>query len=134
MEFLLVLKVPLIVFQVVVSPILVGLILLQSGKGDDLGSALGGGGGGGSVLGTGGASKILVKATVIFAVIFMINSIALAKIFKLESSSSIGASVSEPLAPASVPTPPVPAPEGVEGAPDVPPPAPSAAPATPGNL
>jgi len=109
LELLLSLKWPLIVLQAIVSPVLIILILLQSSKGDDLGSVLSGGGGGGggsSILGTGGASKFLVKGTIIFAALFMINSVLLAKIFKESSTASIGGSVSEPLAPANAINPP----------------------------
>lgn len=102
MEWILALKLPLLIVQAVTAPVLIIFILLQSGKEGDLGSALGGGGGGNTVLGTGGTSKFLVKGTVIFAIVFMINSIALAKIFKTESSSSFGTTVSEPLVPADV--------------------------------
>jgi preprotein translocase subunit SecG len=99
-DFLISIRIPLIALQVLISPLLIGLILLQSGKSDDLGSALGaGGGGGGSVSGTGGTSKVLVKATVIFVIIFMLNSIVLAKIYKEITASSIGTSIAEPLAP-----------------------------------
>lgn len=103
MEFLVALKVPLIIVQIIISPLLIGAILLQSGKGDDLGSALGGAGGGSSVLGTGGTSKVLVKATVYLSVMFMVVSIMLAVVFKEESSRSVGTSVSEPLVPANLP-------------------------------
>jgi len=99
-DFLISMQIPLVVLQVIISPLLIGLILLQSGKNDDIGSALGAGGGGGTVSGTGGTSKVLVKATVIFVIIFMVNSILLAKIYKEVTSSSFGTSVSEPLAPA----------------------------------
>lgn len=103
-EFLLALKIPLIVLQIITCPLLIGAILLQSGKEDDLGSALGGGGSGSTVLGTGGTSKVLVKATAYLTVVFMINSIALAKIYKEELAGGVGVSVSEPLAPATTPT------------------------------
>lgn len=101
-EFLLALKWPLIVLQILFSPLLIIMILLQTGKGDDLGSALGGGGSSQSVLGAGGASKFLVRGTVIFAVLFMINSIVLAKIFKEEGSRSVGVTASEPVVPAPI--------------------------------
>jgi|GEM_PF-5944155 len=103
LELFISLKLPLIILQIIVSPILVGLILLQSGKEDDLGSALGGAGGGNTVLGTGGTSKVLVRFTAIFAIIFMLNSILLAKIYKEETSESVTSSVSEPLVPAQSP-------------------------------
>lgn len=103
-DLLISLRWPLMILQILMCPILIGLILLQSGKGDDLGSALGGAGsGGGNVLGAGGTSSVLVKGTVIFAVLFMVNSILLAKIYKEVGSSSIGTSVSEPLVPAEIP-------------------------------
>ncbi len=105
-ELLVALKWPLVILQVILCPVLIIMVLLQSGKGDDIGSALGGGGGSGTVLGAGGASKFLVRGTVIFAILFMLNSIALAKIFKEISDSSIGTSVSEPIAPAIPETPP----------------------------
>lgn len=120
-ELLISLRWPLIILQILICPILIGLILLQSGKGDDIGSALGGGGGGNNVLGSGGASNVLVKGTAIFAVVFMINSIFLAKIHKELSSSSIGTSVSEPLVPV---VPQIPGP--VENAPATPEPSPTA--------
>jgi protein translocase SecG subunit len=100
-EILVSLKWPLIIMQAIVAPVLVILVLIQSGKGDDLGSALSGGGGGSSVLGTGGASKFLVRATVIFATVFLLNSVILAKVFKETSLASVGGSQSEPLAPAN---------------------------------
>jgi len=100
-EILLSFKWPLVILQAIVTPFLVLFILLQSGKGDDLGSALSGGGGSGSVLGTGGASKLLVRLTVICATIFLLNSVILAKIFKESSTVSIGGSQMEPLAPAN---------------------------------
>lgn len=101
LELLISLKWPLVILQAIVSPILIILILLQSSKGDDLSALSGGGGGSSSVLGTGGASKFLVKGTVIFAAIFMINSVMLAKIFKESSAASVGGSQTEPLAPAN---------------------------------
>ena len=100
MEFLVALKWPLLILQLILAPVLVMLVLLQSGKGDDIGAALSGGGGSGSVLGTGGASKVLVKATVIFAILFMVNSVVLAKVFKVISGASVTSDVSEPLVPA----------------------------------
>lgn len=101
MELLIALKWPLIILQGLFSLVLIVMVLLQSGKGDDMGSALSGQGGGG-VQGSGGTSSFLVKGTAFFAVFFMINSIVLAKIFKEISDTSIGTSVSEPLVPETV--------------------------------
>lgn len=59
---------------------LIGVVLLQSGKGGGLGSAFGGGGGGAGqqVFGGAGAGNILTKLTAISAALFMILSITLA--------------------------------------------------------
>ena len=100
LELFIALKWPLIAVQAVISLVLIIMILLQSGKGDDLGSALSGSTGG-HVQGTGGTSKFLVRGTAIFAVLFMVNSIVLAKMFKEISTASVGASAPIPLVPAT---------------------------------
>jgi preprotein translocase subunit SecG len=65
---------------VIVCFFLVGVVLLQSGKGGGLGSAFGGGGGGAGqqVFGGAGAGNILTKLTAISAALFMLLSILLA--------------------------------------------------------
>jgi preprotein translocase subunit SecG len=99
-DFWLLLKWPCLIGQLILSPLLILLVLLQPGKGDDIGSAFSGGGGGSSsILGTGGASKFLVRGTVVIVTLFMLNSIALAKIFKKSSEASVTTTVTEPLAP-----------------------------------
>lgn len=132
LALLIALKWPLVILQMIISPILIIMILLQSGKGDDIGSALGGGGNSGTVLGAGGASKFLVRGTAIFVVLFMLNSIVLAKIFKEISSSSVGTSAPQPLVPATAPaSPETPAAPATQPAPakDAAPVAPAPAPA-----
>ena len=54
----------------------VGLVLLQRGKGADAGAGFGSGASG-TVFGARGASTAMSRATAIFAAIFMINSLAL---------------------------------------------------------
>jgi len=98
-ELLIALKWPLIILQGILSTVLIILVLLQPGKGDDLGSAFSAGGGSNTILGTGGASKFLVRGTVIFVTLFMLNSIVLAVLFKKVSESSVTTNVSEPLVP-----------------------------------
>jgi preprotein translocase subunit SecG len=55
---------------------LIGLVLIQQGKGADAGATFGGGGGSNTVLGTGGADFI-TKLTTGMAIAFMVTSIML---------------------------------------------------------
>lgn len=58
----------------------IGLILMQQGKGADLGASMGGGGGGasGSVFGASGSSNFLSRSTSALAAVFFICTLALA--------------------------------------------------------
>ena len=71
------LRMVLMGIQVFVSFGIVGLVLLQRGKGADAGAGFGAGASG-TVFGARGASTALSRATAIFAAVFMINSLALA--------------------------------------------------------
>ena len=70
----------LLVFHVFLSVGIIGLVLLQRGKGADAGAALGGGGGGasGSVFGSQGSSNFLSTATAVLATAFFVVSLTLA--------------------------------------------------------
>lgn len=70
----------LLIVQLVVSLGIIGLVLMQHGKGADAGAAFGGGGGGasGSVFGSQGSGNFLSRSTAILATIFFVNSLLLA--------------------------------------------------------
>jgi len=70
----------ILVFHVVVSLFLIGLILIQHGKGADAGAAFGGGGGGasGSLFGSQGSASFLSRTSAILATVFFITSLSLA--------------------------------------------------------
>jgi len=69
----------LLVIQVLLALSIIGLVMLQRGKGADAGAALGGGGGSsGSVFGARGAANFLSRTTGILAAAFFANSLALA--------------------------------------------------------
>ena len=70
-------RIILTVVQVFSAFAIVGLVLIQRGKGADAGAGFGAGASG-TVFGARGASTALSRATPIFAAIFMINSLALA--------------------------------------------------------
>ncbi len=68
---------PVIAIHIVVSIALILIVLLQTGKGADMGAAFGGGASQ-TLFGTTGASTFLSKATTVAAVIFMLTSLTLA--------------------------------------------------------
>jgi preprotein translocase subunit SecG len=67
----------LVILHVVVCIALIMIVLLQTGKGADMGAAFGGGGSQ-TLFGATGASTFLSKATTAAAVIFMLTSLILA--------------------------------------------------------
>jgi preprotein translocase subunit SecG len=68
------------VIQVIVAVVLIFLILLHSGKDAGLSGAFGIGGGGSSIGGGSMVERNLDRATVFFAVIFVLNTFLLLKI------------------------------------------------------
>ncbi|HZO02599.1 MAG TPA: preprotein translocase subunit SecG [Burkholderiales bacterium] len=67
----------LIVVHVVVALAIIGLVLLQHGKGADMGSGFGGGASG-SLFGATGSANFLSRTTAVLATIFFLLSLALA--------------------------------------------------------
>ena len=67
----------LLVFHVITAIIIVVLILLQKGKGADMGSAFGAGASG-TMFGSKGSANFLSRSTAVLATIFFITSLTLA--------------------------------------------------------
>ncbi|NKB38672.1 MAG: preprotein translocase subunit SecG [Gammaproteobacteria bacterium] len=67
----------LLVAQVLIAISLIGLILIQHGKGADAGAAFGSGASS-TVFGSQGSGNFLTKATAILAFLFLANSLSLA--------------------------------------------------------
>ena len=67
----------LIVLHVLVALAIIGLVLLQHGKGADMGSGFGGGASG-SLFGATGSANFLSRTTAVLAAIFFVLSLALA--------------------------------------------------------
>lgn len=89
--------------HVAVSVFLIGVVLLQSGKGAEMGASFGSSGSQ-SVFGAGGGTSFLSKMTTGAAVIFMLTSLTLAYVSGTPSSSSIMSGVAKPAsAPATQP-------------------------------
>lgn len=76
----------LIVLHIIVAFIMVGVILLQAGKGAEIGAAFGGSSQ--TVFGARGASTMLSKLTAIAATIFMVTSLTLAIMSRQKNASS----------------------------------------------
>ena len=99
------------ILHVLVSIFMIAVVLLQSGKGAEMGASFGSSGSQ-SVFGAGGGTTFLSKMTTGAAVIFMLTSLTLAYLSGQPSSSSImsGRGKSSPAAklPAQVPQPAVP--------------------------
>ena len=81
----------LLVVHVMLSLGIIGLVLLQRGKGADAGAALGGGSSA-SMFGARGASNFLSRTTGVLAALFIMNSLALAY---LASKQSVPGSVTD---------------------------------------
>ena len=75
--------------HIAASILLIIIVLLQQGKGADLGATFGGGGN--TLFGASGADNILTKATTIIALVFMLTSVLLAS--KLQPRSGVGGSI-----------------------------------------
>jgi preprotein translocase subunit SecG len=81
-----------VALHVLLCLFLILIILLQPGKGGDVGAAFGGGGGAGSVFGPRGPANLLQQATTVVAVMFMGTSITLAYYSsqKMLSNANVG--------------------------------------------
>ncbi|MCF6290049.1 MAG: preprotein translocase subunit SecG [Desulfobacterales bacterium] len=78
----------LIIIHVAVCVFLVAIVLLQQGKGADVGATFGGGGGE-SLFGSEGPVPLMNKITTAAAVIFMMTSISLAYLSANRSTGSV---------------------------------------------
>jgi len=77
-----------IVLHIVVCLALILIVLLQTGKGADMGAAFGGGSSQ-TLFGSTGASTFLSKATTMAAVVFMLTSLILAYMSGNQTASTI---------------------------------------------
>jgi preprotein translocase subunit SecG len=77
-----------ILIHVIVSVALVLIVLLQTGRGADIGAAFGGGSSQ-TLFGSTGASSFLSKMTTVAAIVFMLTSLSLAYVSSRRTASSI---------------------------------------------
>ncbi len=84
-----------VVVHVIVAIAIVGLVLLQQGKGADAGASFGAGASQ-TVFGSSGSGNFLVRATTVAATIFFVTSLSLAVFAK--NQSALGGAANSPLA------------------------------------
>jgi preprotein translocase subunit SecG len=100
----------LTILQVLSALFIVGLVLLQRGKGADAGAGFGAGASG-TVFGARGATTGLSRMTAIFAAIFMINSLALTYLFQRDARAAPPSLLDKVPVTAPAPAAPTPLPE-----------------------
>jgi len=76
------------ILHVLISLFIIGVVLLQSGKGAEMGASFGSGGSQ-SVFGAGGGGNFMTKLTTAAAIIFMLTSLTLAYLSGHMPASSI---------------------------------------------
>ena len=103
----------LIAVHVIVSTVLIAMVLLQKGKGADIGAAFGGASN--TVFGPRGAQSFMAKLTTGAAIIFMLTSLGLA-VTSARKSSIMESVRPEPVQPMPAPA----APPSLPGAPAAP--------------
>ena len=75
-------------FHVLLATVLIVAILLQAGKGADIGAVFGGGGSQ-TLFGSRGPATFLNKLTIVMAVLFLVTSLSLAQFAKQKSKASV---------------------------------------------
>src|ERR1700679_1409243 len=97
------LKTLIIVVQLLSALGVIGLVLLQHGKGADMGAAFGSGASG-SLFGATGSANFLSRTTAVLAAVFFVSTLALTYLGSYKQTASAGVLGSAPVtAPATVP-------------------------------
>ena len=106
----------LIIIHIVVSVALIMIVLLQTGKGADMGAAFGGGSSQ-TPFGSTGAATFLSKATTAAAIIFMVTSLGLAYLSSHRTGESVVTGSPAPVESQAAPATTAPAPDKSQAAP-----------------
>lgn len=99
-----------VLLQVISALAMIGLVLVQQGKGADMGASFGSGSSG-SLFGASGSANFLSRSTAVAATVFFVCTLALAYVGNLPESATQPASVLDQAAsaPVAASTPAVPA-------------------------
>jgi preprotein translocase subunit SecG len=91
-----------VVFHVLLAAAIVGLVLLQRGKGADAGAGFGAGASG-TVFGSRGSASFLSRTTAVLATLFFVTSLGLSYLFSQQTQpTSVFDTLQQPEAPAPV--------------------------------
>ena len=93
----------IIIVQVISALVIIALVLMQHGKGADMGAAFGAGGSSGSIFGASGSSNFLSKSTAIAAVVFFVATLGMAYLGHYRAPAQSG--IIEKLQPVTTPVP-----------------------------
>ena len=78
----------LLTIQMLAALAMIGLVLMQHGKGADAGAAFGGGSSAGSLFGASGSANFLSRSTAVLAAVFFVTTLALAYFGNARPASS----------------------------------------------
>jgi len=106
---------PILIVDVIVALCIIGLVLLQHGKGADVGAAFGSGSSG-SLFGATGSANFLSRTTAALAVIFFITTFILAYIATHRPRGGGGGVMEAVREQPAVPAPAIPAPQAMPDA------------------
>jgi preprotein translocase subunit SecG len=81
-----------LLLQLVAAIAMIGLVLMQQGKGADMGAAFGGGSSG-SLFGATGSANFLSRSTAVAATLFFVCTLALAYFGNLRAAGDAGGSI-----------------------------------------
>jgi len=94
------------IVHILVAAGLVGLVLLQHGKGADMGAAFGSGSSG-SLFGASGSANFMSRATAVLATLFFVTSLGLTYFSSQKHATTLKPAVQQPAAPLSLPAAPL---------------------------
>ncbi|WP_335958487.1 preprotein translocase subunit SecG [Acinetobacter bereziniae] len=87
-----------LVVHIILAVLMIGLILVQHGKGADAGASFGGGGAA-TVFGASGSASFLTRLTAILTALFFITSLSLAVFAKKQTTDAYGLKTVQTTAP-----------------------------------
>ncbi|MCL2871744.1 MAG: preprotein translocase subunit SecG [Betaproteobacteria bacterium] len=90
------------VVHIIVAIAICGFVLMQHGKGADMGAAFGGGASG-SIFGSAGSANFLSRTTAALATVFFVTSLGLTYYSAQHSGGTIGGSIMDRVAPTTQP-------------------------------